>query len=682
MRARRLLVVALAVALVGVPHSARSVPDAPDTPATVALATIEPLVPTPDGTLHVTGSVTGQASDLNGAKAQLRISTDPLRRDDDLAAIADGLAVRTGQVVQTAALAPGSGASREAASTNAAATATFDVSIPFERLLLPRPGVYYLAVEAVSQDGRSLGFTPSSFPWVPPGAVATPTQLAWLWPLFGTPGWDADNSVVSAETSAQFGRDGRLRSAIDLASPSAHNISWVLEPQTQQLAAMLASPHRMAAGDTDTDVQGDVSAAAWVDSLRQATAAPAEVSAAGYAVPNATAEVSADLTNDLVLATATADTEVSRQLGREVRGDFAWPAQGRLDQRTLNALREAGVTTVALAADAVVENDSPVVTLQADSGPVTGIVGDRLLSRAMEGQIESARAQQLFLSATAMKALDGQQSLIALPPQYWRPPAWTGPVLAAAATAPWFRLTTSAAVLASNSRSPISTLEEPGQPPSLVGVAGAQAALDQIVAITSQPDARIRALREALLRCASSAWINDPTTGAILLGRTVDAVAGEHELVRIASSGTVTFPGAQGRVPVTVSNDLGAPVRVYVGISADQNFRLTSEVLGPVDVAPGQKVSVEVPVQLNGPGPVPAAAQLFSTPTQTYGPREPLVLRTTAYSRVAGWVVLAALLILAGLVAVGTRRRIRAARAERAQPPRPAENAEGRAGDS
>lgn len=58
----------------------------------------------------------------------------------------------------------------------------------------------------------------------------------------------------------------------------------------------------------------------------------------------------------------------------------------------------------------------------------------------------------------------------------------------------------------------------------------------------------------------------------------------------------MTFPGAQGRVPITISNDLAVPVLVGVELRATPDYRLQVEPVAPIEVAPGQRTSVEVQV--------------------------------------------------------------------------------------
>lgn len=672
------LVLALATAMIGnapaiaTPRSATfatSTPTPSPTPLAGAndiAATIErflPTVPAPGSTLDVSGVVVNRAQVATDSLiATLRVSTDPIRTTDELAQIADGRTVRPGQAVQatTVQAVPASGST------------PYALSIPFDRLRLNTPGVYYAAVEITDFDGSVLATVPTSFPWMPDGSVTKPTKVTWFWPLFAPPGTDAEEVVVDPEFAAEFGRDGRLHRLLDIGAAHPDGVSWVLEPSTQTFATAMSQPHAVLDGSQSvTEQAGDVNAAAWLDRLRQVATNPAaDITAAGYAVPDSTSQVAAGLTGDLVLATATAGAQVTEQFGRSVRSNFTWAPAGNLNQPTLNALRSAGATLTALAPESIDDTGEPVVTLATDAGSTTAVVADPLLQKALSPAIPAGSAQQQFLSVTALAALNDPGSpVVVIPPAYWQPnPTALESLIQATATAPWSRLSPLSSLLAEAPNPPASSLAPTipndrigGLPAAhMAGIDIAQAELRSIGAITRVPDAASADFRSALLRSASTAWRTEPQAGGVLLSRTAAQITAERDLVRISSSGIVTFPGAQGRVPVTISNDLAVPVMVGVNLSAEPAYRLQTQPVAPIEVAPGQRVSLEVQVGIVGSEPLSVTSQLTTPSGEPYGQPARFQLQTTAYTRVASWVVGVAAAILTVLVIVGITRRIRA----------------------
>ena len=627
----------------------------------VTIERFQPVVPVPGGTLDISGMVRNRGNSSSGPlTATLRVSTDPIRTQNELAQIAAGRPVRPGQAVQTTQI----------AEVIAGGEQPYSLTIPFDRLLLRSPGVYYAAVEVRDSDGSVLAVVPTSFPWIPSGSVPAPAEVTWFWPLFAPPGTDADDVVMNADLAAEFDREGRLHSLLEIGATNPEGVSWVLEPQTQLFATTISQPHSVLTdAQTRTEQAGNVNAAVWLDKLRQVAANPsADISAAGYAVPDSTAQVAAGLTDDLVLATATAGRQVSEQFGRPVRANFTWAPEGTLNQPTLNALRGAGASLTALSAASIDATDEAVVSVATDAGGSTVVVANPLLGDAVRSGLPAGSAQQQFLSATALSALnDPGAPVVVLPRGYWQPnPEALANMLNATATAPWSRLVPLAEMLSTEPTPPASSLTPYDRAPNtqqlsdehMAGIVAAQAELRSIGAITRVPDATSANFRSALLRTASTAWGAQPATGTELLALTAAEITAERDLVGISSSGVVTFPGAQGRVPITISNDLAVPVLVGVDLRADPEYRLQAEPVAPIEIGAGQRVSLEVEVGIVGSEPLEVISQLTTPDGAPYGQPTEFQLQTTAYTRVASWVVGVAAAILIVLVVVGVTRRI------------------------
>lgn len=665
LRVAALLTVLLAVLLGGRPTPAA----AADLSAlvTVEITSVEPANPAPGGRLEVAGVLRNTSTvSLRDVGVRMQLGTDPVTTPEEVLTVASGGSVREGAVVVQqpgfVTLAPGGQTS-------------FELSAALDDLDFAGPGVYEVRIDSVDGAADLLGTRSTTIQWFPPGSVTQPVGVVLLWPLVGTPARDAEDVFLSATPAAELGRGGRLRTLLSVGAAHPAAVSWVLDPQTQQSAKLLFREHLALGPDGTVAAQpGDPAAAAWLDQLRQATSGAADVTAAGYADPDSPAEVSAGLLSDLVLATATAAAQVTEQLGREVRGGFSWPPEGHLDQPTLDALRGAGVQHVVLAADAVSNpTDSPLLTLSTDSGPITGIIGDADLSTALRAltdrPAEAVAGRQLFLSLVALRAGVGTgPTVVAAPSSSWAPSAEAvEPLLEALTTAEYAQPRQLSAALAGGSAAPTGELTgtaatgtpAPLSDEHLAGVAAAGDTLAEIGDIAVQPGDSLRGFREALLRSSSARWRLDPAMGALVLDRTNTQIVAQRDEVRISSAGIVSFPGEQGRVPVTVSNDLAVAVTVGLTLSASPSYRIEPAPIEPVTVPPGQRLSLEVPVRVVGSDPLVVTAQLLTPQGEPYGPGEPFTLRTSAYSRVAAWAVGLAFAALIVMAVASILRRVR-----------------------
>ncbi len=637
---------------------------------TVEVTDVRPLSPKPGDELTVSGVLRNSTTvPLRDVGVRLVADGDPVTSTseaftyalDDVPVDGQTVAQRPGFV----SLAPGE-------------TSQFELSVPFDELALPGPGVYPIGIDSV--DGRAdvLGRATTLVPWYPPGSVTQSAEVTFLWPLVGTPARDADDVFISNTPTSEIDRGGRLRDLLAVGARYASAVSWVIDPQTVQSVELLARPHlELTADGAAAEVPGNPAATAWLEQLRASTstAAQPDVTAIAYADPDSTAEVGAGLLSDLVLATTTAPDQLSDQLDRTVNGGFSWPPDGRVDQATLNALRLAGVRNVVLAPEGVSPSDSPLLTLSTDSGPITGIVGDANLSLAMllmsQRPEEAVQARQVFFATVALSSQTlGQSTLVAVPPttRWSAPERQLDALLSGLSSAEYADLVPIDQLLTQGQEAaqeadlgPYGQLAQAAQLPRahMQIVAQSGEALTQIGAIAVQPGDALRPFRESLLRSSSSAWRAEPQLGAIQLARTAGQIAAQQAKVSISSAGPVAFPGEQGRVPVTVSNDLPVAVTVGLTLSATPSFRIVPEPVPPVTVPPGQRLSLEVPVRVVGPEALTVTAQLLTPEGLPYGPGEDFELRTSAYSRVAAWAVGLAFGALILMATWSTVRRFR-----------------------
>ena len=190
-------------------------------------------------------------------------------------------------------------------------------------------------------------------------------------------------------------------------------------------------------------------------------------------------------------------------------------------------------------------------------------------------------------------------------------------------------------------------------------ITNTQASVESLRTVLTDPLPVTAPIASALLRAESSAWRTRPREGERLLD-SIDASLAETEgSVYVVPRDNVVLSGDRGSVPVTVTNDFDQTVRVGVVITADPAARLDAQPLAAVEIEPGRRASLEVPVRVVGGEALTVSVQLTDPSGQAFGEPVSLELRTTAYSRAALWVAVAAAAVLILLVVYDIVRRAR-----------------------
>jgi len=566
--------------------------------------------------------------------------------------------------------------------------ASYRIRTDTDQLPLGSPGIYVIGVEAT-------GFGPSGFvildstrtliPYVP--EPPAPVNVTWLWPLATTPGQDPDGVLLGDSIPRQLGPRGRLSELLS-AGTSSPSITWVVDPQVLQVTADMADGYLVERdGEVRAGTRSDA-ASAWSDRARDLFRAPSSRNrdtrrirplwVTPYADPDADALTRADLTTDLVRATTEAPGLANDIVKREPDGTLAWAAGGRLTRSSLDVLASAGVRTVVLRNRGLVGSQgtwytpSGYVDLEAPGGRVRALVIDpgllRSLSLPQSTRSLVVAARQRFLAELAYVALEPTEEtryLIAAPGNpRWNPnPRLLRAIIASLRSTPWTRIVPLDTVLSL----PFSPATRSLDPSTRRGQSLSVAYLDRIRRVQSQVEGLRTVLTDplpvtapitaALLRAESSAWRTRPREGNRLLTAIEESVAAAQSGIFVIPRDNVVFSGDRGSVPVTVANNFDQPVRVGIQVSADPAARLDASPLAPVEIEPGKRASLEVPVRVIGSDALTVSIQLTDPSGSAFGAPASLELRTTAYSRAALWVAVAAAILLVILVVFDIARR-------------------------
>ncbi|MDO8733347.1 MAG: DUF6049 family protein [Actinomycetota bacterium] len=666
---RRFLLAALCSLLPALGALAATPPaQAATTAVQVVLDSMLPFIPTGNSELRITGRLVNTSSTtISKPVAQLRLSSEPIQGRAGIDAVlnSDGLptsAVLSFHIDQPLA---------------SGAQATFNFEVPFSELPLKKAGTYALTIDAVGPGNQAVGSLRTFLPWYPnSNKSAHAIGVVWLWPLADAPARTATNVLLNSQTPLSLSPSGRLANLVDVGREFSSTLSWMIDPSIVQSADDISRGYQVVEDGVIVVGNRSTDALRWLDELR-ASIAPSNSRAIAYADVDASADRRSGLSADVVRAMTLAQPITSDVLKSAITGGVYWTPSGRLDQRTANLLSSAGTTTVIMSTQAMAgDANQPrqgIADYPTSFGNLTAVLADARISASLampqRNASETILARQRFLAETAAIAnsvtSDTNLTVVAAPSDLrWNPsPVFLRSVLRSTQSAPWMR-PASMSGLESGPRSSSARLPYPransGELTAayLDRIVRIQQSVKQLTAVQSTASSVNQSYSEALLRAQSSAWRQDPETGAALVAGISRELTTQINLVRPISSGTITFSGDSGNVPITLANDGSSSVKVGLALIGEPSSRLESQPKTDIVIEPGQKISVEIPVRVVGGDPLPTLVQILTPNASAYGAPASITLVSTAYARAAGWVVLAAFIAIAIFVVVGITRRI------------------------
>jgi hypothetical protein len=706
------------------PTSVSTSPGAETLPVLVTLTGVSPLAPQPGDSLTVRGTLTDQSgTPVSNLGVQLLVSRTKIGSRSafrDYAATPDGppSVDATAPSTQTAVL--------SRTQLDAGDSEPFSVTVPVDDLALPEAWQVYEMAVVVSADAVTghvtVGQLRTFLPWAPLGVpgVGQPTQLAWLWPIVDRPhrsdsaGWTDD---ALASSMATGGRLDRLVVAGDRAQtpppppppPKPHKkkgkhrqpatptppkpeilpvpVTWAVDPQLLDDATAMQHAYTVDTPDGRRPGRGAKAAGAWLDTLRAAVGRGAVIGLP-YGDPDVVAAVDNGLGGQIHKANSLSDFDIQQQLDRAPL-PYAWPANGLLDQRSLETLIAGGKDTVVLDSEAMpIVGGQPSATPGAhaiirsrDLLPIDALLADHTLNQVVDAGARSPSAGPLAIQRLLSELLMiqaeqpfTQRSLVITPSRRWAPSAeYAAAILADTGRVPWITPVS----LSDVANGPVydevdrTRLVFPDEARSLLLPRGyldrvnkLRRLVDTFADIVVPPsDPLVRSFDDGLLRLLSSAWRADPAGARTLRESLLGTVQRTMARVHIAShaDSLVTLTSHSGIVPVTVTNDLDTPVTIVVEIDPDQHLVVKS---GRVEqtVAAHRQVPIDVRASAQTSGVFRLTVRLATTSGRHYGSPVPLRVRSTAYGSTALLITGGATAVLLLTVVVRLVRRARAAR--------------------
>ncbi len=703
--------VALLPGLAPVAHAAADV----EPSARITLSAVSPDLVTAASSVRVTGTITNTGGQLlDDVSVRLRPVGGRLGTRVDVASWLSGDDPRVGVPVTptadlTAALGPG-------------ASAGFTLEVPATSLGLGGSpfGVYPVAVDARARpDGGArdqVAFTRTTLQWQPSTKQYAAQQIAWIVPFTGLPGTNPDVRPRPADVAAAVAPGSRLRHVLDAAA--APGVVWAVDPQLLATLQEVATESTTRPTATQTHPPSTPAASGSVTSPPQA-ATPTDTTTSAPASPTPTSDadtaaraVVRDYLSAMRAAAAGrelielpyADTDlqpvsdagamqlveaaraagagtITEVLGVAPRTDVAWPPDGYASDHLVKDLSVRGMQTLVLDARTRPLTEALSYTTDARAALPAGssaVLFDPTLSAlAVRVRAGDASARSRFLAETAAATTErpglSRRLLVALPRAVDPQPGAFRDLVTAAEAVPWLApISWNQLVVPLGTRGDTSSLPRRAAAPRAVrgptgitrdDVARAIALRGRLSALGEVVDDPVRTtaqLQRTTLALVSSAWRGHRSVLARRQRLEASAVETLVRQLRVLPT-TITFLRSSGELQLTVSNDLSEPVhgvRLRVVVPSPR-LVVSREVSEPLDLPPGSRASVRVPVRAIASGQVDLLAQLVAPSGASIGATEHVKVRvrpTDSWVLTAGGVV-AGLAVVVGLVRALRRPR-------------------------
>jgi len=572
----------------------------------------------------------------------------------------------------------------------------------------------------------------STAPTPQPGPSVDPSPFTLLYPIAdpprrlptvpGEPTLLTDDEL--ATELAPTGRLGGLVAAlagVPVGSAVRSATCLAVDPDLVQTAAAMRDGYQVLGADgRPTPGTGATVAGQWLDALTAAARGGCVI-----ALPFADADLVALHRGGLDALATSAVVEgrrlLSAQLGTPVLDRVVWPADGVVDERTLDGLGTANGRAVLLSAEGIEQGRTPrragVLPIAGAAPAQFAVLADPLLGLAATGPDRSVLSTgapggagsrsavpastpagrstplstQDLIGALAFRARSGPDRsgapVLLAPPHVWAAEG-TGATALLRAVGTMLRagLLTPRPLDAALTAGP--TADAAARPVSYPLRAGgrevARAVADSVRGTGAQiddlrsaavpdsgvglnPDEVLQPLVLGLLRPMSAAWRGRPeaaiAAATLCSGRITDLRAS----VRVLEPPSPYALGtADAPLLVTIGNGLPFTVRVTLDIASTSGLRVAP--IDPQVVPPLGRRQAQVSAQVTRSGQFTVLASVRSPDGQQLGPPSRLRVRSTAYGTITVWLTGSAGVLL---VVLAIRRVLRRIRGEPARAPIP-----------
>ncbi|GAB2911879.1 DUF6049 family protein [Streptomyces mayteni] len=671
-----------------------------DRTATVSITDVDPVLPTADGDVTISGTITNEGDSAivdssvaarQGVSLGSRSAIDESMARTGFDSAVDGQIVRDhGQDIGE--IAPGM-------------SSTFSLEVPVSELALGEDGVYQLGVTLIGQTESArwddnLGIGRTLLPWQPdgPDGAAAGTGLTVMWPLISDTHLTAQTGSDAVQTPVfrddalldEISPGGRLYEMASLGADLP--VTWVIDPDLLASVDAMREQYQVPGDDGElVNGTGQDEARAFLSMLRDAVTDD-EVVALPFADPDlaSLAHRGVDVQGalgQLQTATNTAAVTIETVLNTDIRinSRVAWPVDGAVDPDIVSVATSAGANQIIARSDSLRNGDSLSYTPTAArpiGGGTTAIVADSRLSTLFEGDMSStgqasAAGQALLAQTLAIHQQEPtlERSIVMAPQRM--PTADQAEAMASALTtlqddAGWVRfmdLSEAAAAEpdpAANQRVPSADaypqeLRDQELPTSAFqSMRETKRTLDDFTVILSRPERVTVPFGNAIHREMSTAWRGTHQAAADFRSQVLGEITGLTDQVRLIPKADITLSGRSATIPVTVQNNLAQDVQgLELRLVSSRRLGLEISEAQDVVIGSGHSQSVKFSTTANANGPVSLTAQLYTADGQRYG--EPMQFQADVTSITPQVMMVIAggllLVVLAGIRMYTQRKR-------------------------
>lgn len=564
--------------------------------------------------------------------------------------------------------------------------------------------VYPVLVELRSGDRSLAAFrTPVIFL---PSKPKTPLGLTWTF-IIGHPiAFTPDGTFQGRDLERRLEPAGSLGGAITairqmVRGGSAEPVNVVVSPTLLEDLVRMQDGYQVRVGDTvQTVPAGEGGAASATDALDRlraiATAGRAELSAMPYGVPDLAQLQRSGLADDIPPQIAGGQRWMDQVL--EVDGDGSSPSRetqpsevfrppgSSLDPKVLTTLRSLGVRTLLMSAGSVEQPAQDkgfappaLVTVSAGDTDLDAVVPDAGLDALIGdpvAQSDPRLGTQVILGDLASIWLEQPDTpravAIAIGPEQRLPAAFFASFVRTVATAPWIR-----PVKASQLATRFSTAGSEPYAESRVDPIGDRylEQLDRDRALIAQWGSAVADEREATMQTVTLTRELYLAEGSYLVQREdfgwrwlrdiEGRVIRGFSDVRVDTQQIVTLTSSGGRIPVRVTNRGGDALQVQVALVSTHLTFPDGGTRG-ITLQPGQTQVVVFEASARTTGTFGVRVDIRSPDGQTISDDATVLVRSTAYSRIALVITVTAMAVL--VVAWFRRSRTRGKRRGDAAP--------------
>jgi hypothetical protein len=508
----------------------------------------------------------------------------------------------------------------------------------------------------------------------------TPLDLSWSFVLsapitYGPDGFHS--SLLQKMISPRQPLREELDALLALASskkPKPFDVA--IAPQLVDQLATMSRGYTLTTGTSTTHIPkgtgGSAEAARALFELRSITAGrPAEVSALPFSSPSIPALMAGGLGQDLPEQLARGRQIVQTVLGHDPTPGVMHPPGSRLDQASLFALQQNGIHLLLVDSNAVHQPQQQlgfakpaVVGLSTGtSTPVEAVVPDSGIQALLDGNLpsdDSHLAVQVILGELAQVWLEqpsfSRGIALTVSERSHLPGSFFGPFIRTLAVAPF--LHPRKAVRLADAHPPPSDTLGMLKPAAagmrysssyLSALRAARQSIGTYTSILARADATTTGELDRLILLAESGqFLTRDDGGMAFLSSVTDRLRQQFQAVTLDTSDVVTLTSRSGTIPIPIHNATGRTVKVRVDLEA--GGRLSVEDNARLVTVPPDGVTLPFRVQAQTTGRFPVQIQVLTPDGHTaLGPPAHLVIRSTAYNRVALVLTIGAALVLLAL---------------------------------